>query len=188
VPRFGEAIDILQLLFAKDPADYCGRFYRFDGVSFQPKPTHGRIRLWLGAGAEPVIRRATRFEDAWINGPLALLEVVKAQMRVYRAALQEHGRDGTIAKCPIRRDVFIAENRETALKIVEPTLKAAYRGVSGNPLNVLIVRGPQDLVDKLEQLRALGTSHMPIRLIVQTQEHILRAIQIIGEQVIPKIS
>jgi hypothetical protein len=52
----------------------------------------------------------------------------------------------------------------------------------------LIVGGPQDFVDKLEQLRALGTSHVLIRFIVQTQEHILRAIQIIGEQVIPQMS
>jgi alkanesulfonate monooxygenase SsuD/methylene tetrahydromethanopterin reductase-like flavin-dependent oxidoreductase (luciferase family) len=66
-------------------------------------------------------------------------------------------------------------------------LKRGYRGVSGNPLDVLIVGGPQDCVDKLEQLRALGTSHVLIRFVVQTQEYILRAIQIIGEQVIPRM-
>jgi alkanesulfonate monooxygenase SsuD/methylene tetrahydromethanopterin reductase-like flavin-dependent oxidoreductase (luciferase family) len=188
VPRFVEAVHILRLLFSKDAADFRGRFYRFEGVSFQPKPTHGRIPLWIGAGAEPAIRRAARLGDAWIIGPLTSLEVVKAQMGIYRAALQEYGRDGAIDAFPIRQDVFIAENRETALKIVEPTLKAGYRGVSGNPLDVLIVGGPQDFVDKLEQLRALGTSHVLIRFIMQTQEHILRAIQIIGEQVIPQMS
>jgi hypothetical protein len=79
VPRFGEAIEILQLLFAKDPADYRGRFYPFQGVSFQPKPVHGRIPLWIGAGAEPAIRRTARLGDAWIIGPLSAREVVKAQ-------------------------------------------------------------------------------------------------------------
>ena len=79
VPRFGEAIEILQLLFAKDPADYRGRFYPFQGVSFQPKPVHGRIPLWIGAGAEPAIRRTARLGDVWIIGPLSALEVVKAQ-------------------------------------------------------------------------------------------------------------
>jgi alkanesulfonate monooxygenase SsuD/methylene tetrahydromethanopterin reductase-like flavin-dependent oxidoreductase (luciferase family) len=187
VPRFAEAMDILQLLFAKDPADYRGRFYRFEGVSFQPKPLHGRIPLWIGAGAEPAIRRAARLGDAWIIGPLTPLEVVKGQMEIYRAALQEYGREGAIDEFPMRRDVFIAEDRDTALKIVEPVLKGGYRGVSGNPLDVLIVGGPQDCVEKLEQLRALGTSHVLIRFIVQTQEHILRAIQIIGEQVIPRV-
>jgi hypothetical protein len=34
----------------------------------------------------------------------------------------------------------------------------------------------------------LGLSHVLIRFMVQTQEHILRAIQIIGEQVIPQVS
>jgi alkanesulfonate monooxygenase SsuD/methylene tetrahydromethanopterin reductase-like flavin-dependent oxidoreductase (luciferase family) len=187
VPRFREAIDILQLLFAKVPADYRGRFYQFEGVSFQPKPVQGRIPLWIGAGAEPAIRRAARLGDAWIIGPLTPPEVVKAQMAIYRAALREYGREGAVDEFPMRRDVFIAEDRETALKIVEPVLKRGYRGVSGNPLDVLIVGGPQDCVDKLEQLRALGTSHVLIRFVVQTQEHILRAIQIIGGQVIPRM-
>jgi alkanesulfonate monooxygenase SsuD/methylene tetrahydromethanopterin reductase-like flavin-dependent oxidoreductase (luciferase family) len=188
VPRFEEAIDILRLLFAQDPADYFGRFHRLEGVSFQPKPVRGRIPLWIGAGVEPAVRRAARLGDAWIIGPLSPLETVKIQMGIYQAALREHGRGEAIEEFPMRRDVFIAEDRETALKIVEPVLRAGYRGVSGNPLDVLIVGGPQDFVEKLDQLRAVGVSHVLLRFIVQTQAHILRAIQIIGEQVIPQVS
>jgi alkanesulfonate monooxygenase SsuD/methylene tetrahydromethanopterin reductase-like flavin-dependent oxidoreductase (luciferase family) len=91
VPRFGEAVEILQRLFAKDPADHRGRSYPLEGVSFQPKPVHGRIPLWIGAGAEPAIRRAARLGNARIIGPLSALEVVKAQMRIYDAVLQEYG-------------------------------------------------------------------------------------------------
>ncbi len=187
VSRFEEGVEVLRLLFAKDPADYLGRFFRFESVSFQPKPVHARIPLWIGAGAEPAIRRAARLGDVWIIGPLSSLEVVEAQMRIYKAALEEYGRAGEITEFPIRRDVFIAEGRATALRIVEPVLQRGYRGVAGNPLDVLIVGGPNDFVEKLEQLRALGTSHVLIRLIVQTQADILRAIQVIGEQVIPKV-
>jgi alkanesulfonate monooxygenase SsuD/methylene tetrahydromethanopterin reductase-like flavin-dependent oxidoreductase (luciferase family) len=187
VPRFEEALRMLRLLFANDTADYRGRFYGFERVSFQPKPLHGSIPLWIGAGAEPAIRRAARLGDAWIIGPLTSLETVKAQMRIYQAALQEYGREGAIDEFPMRRDVFVAEDRETALKLVDPVLKAGYRGVSGDPLEVLIVGGPQDFVERLEQLRGVGTSHVLLRFIVQTQEHLLRAIQIIGEQVIPQV-
>jgi alkanesulfonate monooxygenase SsuD/methylene tetrahydromethanopterin reductase-like flavin-dependent oxidoreductase (luciferase family) len=134
------------------------------------------------------VRRAARLGDAWIIGPLSSLETVKIQMGIYKAALREYGRGGAIEEFPMRRDVFIAEDRETALKIVEPVLKAGYRGVSGNPFDVLIVGGPQDFVEKLDQLRAVGISHVLIRFIRQTQAHILRAIQIIGEQVIPQVS
>jgi alkanesulfonate monooxygenase SsuD/methylene tetrahydromethanopterin reductase-like flavin-dependent oxidoreductase (luciferase family) len=188
VPRFEEAIEILRLLFAEEAADHLGRFHRFESVSFQPQPVHGCIPLWIGASAEPAIRRAARLGDAWIIGPLSRLEAVKAQMGIYKAALRESGREGAIDEFPMRRDVFVAENRETAMKIAEPVLKAGYRGVSGNPLDILIVGGPEDCVDKLDQLRALGISHVLMRFLVQTQEHILRAIQIIGEQVIPQVS
>src|SRR5918996_1506449 len=188
VARFEEGVAILRLLFDKDTADYHGRFHRFEGVSFQPKPVRRRIPLWIGASAEPAIRRAARLGDAWIIGPLTPLETVRAQMDVYTSALQEYDREGTVDEFPMRRDVFIAEDRETALRIAEPVLKAGYRGVQGNPLDVLIVGGPQEMIEKVEQLRALGTSHVLLRFIVQTQEHILRAIQIIGEQVIPQVS
>jgi alkanesulfonate monooxygenase SsuD/methylene tetrahydromethanopterin reductase-like flavin-dependent oxidoreductase (luciferase family) len=188
VPRFEEAIEILRLLLAQDSADYFGRFHRFEGVSFQPKPIRGRIPLWIGAGVEPAVRRAARLGDAWIVGPLSSLETVKIQMGIYTAALREFGRGEVIEEFPMRRDVFIAEDRRTALKIVEPVLKAGYRGVSGNPLDILIVGGPQDFVETLEQLRAVGVSHVLIRFIRQSQAHILRAIQIIGEQVIPQVS
>jgi alkanesulfonate monooxygenase SsuD/methylene tetrahydromethanopterin reductase-like flavin-dependent oxidoreductase (luciferase family) len=82
VPRFGEAVEILPRLFAKDPADHRGQFYPLEGVSFQPKPVDGRIPLWIGAGAEPAIRRAARLGNARIIGPLSALEVVKAQIRI----------------------------------------------------------------------------------------------------------
>jgi alkanesulfonate monooxygenase SsuD/methylene tetrahydromethanopterin reductase-like flavin-dependent oxidoreductase (luciferase family) len=188
VARFEEGIAILRLLFAKDTVDYHGRFHRFEGVSFRPKPMHGRIPLWIGASAEPAIRRAARLGDAWIIGPLTPLETVKAQMNVYKAGLQEYGKEGIVDEFPMRRDVFIAEDRQAALKIVEPALKSGYRGVRGDPLDVLIVGGPQEFIEKIEQLRALGTSHVLLRFIVQTKEDILRAIQIIGEQVIPQVS
>jgi alkanesulfonate monooxygenase SsuD/methylene tetrahydromethanopterin reductase-like flavin-dependent oxidoreductase (luciferase family) len=188
VPRFEEAIEILRQLFDKDAADHLGRFHRFDAVTFQPKPVQRRIPLWIGASAEPAIRRAARLGDAWIIGPLTRLDAVKAQMAVYHAALQAYGRAGAIDEFPMRRDVFVAEDRATALRIVEPVLQAGYRGVSGDPLEVLIVGGPQDCVDRLEQLRALGVSHVLMRFIVQTQAHVLRAIQIIGEQVIPRLA
>jgi alkanesulfonate monooxygenase SsuD/methylene tetrahydromethanopterin reductase-like flavin-dependent oxidoreductase (luciferase family) len=109
-------------------------------------------------------------------------------MEIYKAALEAFGRAGEISEFPIRRDVFVAEDRGTALKIVEPILNAGYRGVRGNPLDVLIVGGPSDFLETLEQLRALGTTQVLIRFMVPAQEHILQAIRIIGERVIPQIS
>jgi alkanesulfonate monooxygenase SsuD/methylene tetrahydromethanopterin reductase-like flavin-dependent oxidoreductase (luciferase family) len=188
VRRFEEGIAILRSLFAKDAAGHLGRFHRFENVSLYPKPVHRYIPLWIGASADPAIRRAARLGDAWIIGPLSPLEAVKAQMATYRAALREYGREEAVEEFPMRRDVFVAEDRAAALKIVEPVLKAGYRGVSGDPLEVLIVGGPQDCVDRLEQLRALGITHVLLRFMVQSQEHILRAIQIIGEEVLPQVS
>jgi hypothetical protein len=50
----------------------------------------------------------------------------------------------------MRRDVFLAEDGETALRITELVLKAGYRGVRGNPLDVLIVGGPQESIGKVQ--------------------------------------
>src|SRR5919109_4624702 len=133
VARFEEGAAILRLLFGKDNADHFGRFHRFEGVSFQPKPVQRHIPLWIGASAEPAIRRAARLGDAWIVGPLTPLETVKAQMDTYKAALQEYDRAGAVDEFPMRRDVFIADDREAALKIAQPLVKAGYRGAQGDP-------------------------------------------------------
>ena len=112
VRRFEEAIDILRLLFAQESADYLGRFHRFERVSFHPKPVHGRIPLWIGAGAEPAIRRAARLGDAWIIGPLSALETVKAQMGLYKAALREYAGLTDAAADELVRAVVSAAERE----------------------------------------------------------------------------
>jgi hypothetical protein len=75
-------------------------------------------------------------------------------MGVYKTALQEYSRVGVVDEFPIRRDVFTAEDRETLLKLVEPVLKSGYPGVSGNPLEVLIVGG-----SRTASRRSSGSKH-----------------------------
>jgi hypothetical protein len=75
-------------------------------------------------------------------------------VEVYKTALQEYGGVGVVDEFPIRRDVLIAEDRETPLKLVEPVLKTGYRGVSGTPREVLIVGGP-----RTASRRSSGSKH-----------------------------
>ena len=75
-------------------------------------------------------------------------------MGVYKTALQEYSRVWVVDEFPIRLDVFIAEDRETLLKLVEPVLKSGYPGVSENPLEILIVGG-----SRTASRRSSGSKH-----------------------------
>src|SRR4030095_13359695 len=57
------------------------------------------------------VQAPNRLSAAWIIGPLTPLETVQTQMGIYRAALQEYDKEGTVDEFPMRRDVFIAEDR-----------------------------------------------------------------------------
>jgi hypothetical protein len=92
--------------------------------------------------------------------------------------------------------IAFAINRNTWNKLpqdIQSLMKEeAERIIEGKTFEMIevwnIVGGRQNFSERLEQLRAVGTLHGLIRFVMQTQEHILRAIQIIGDQVIPQVS
>jgi alkanesulfonate monooxygenase SsuD/methylene tetrahydromethanopterin reductase-like flavin-dependent oxidoreductase (luciferase family) len=57
VPRFVEALEVLRLLFAKDVADYRGRFYRFEHVA---SPNRSMPASRCGSGRAPTRPFAVR--------------------------------------------------------------------------------------------------------------------------------
>jgi alkanesulfonate monooxygenase SsuD/methylene tetrahydromethanopterin reductase-like flavin-dependent oxidoreductase (luciferase family) len=113
------------------------------------------------------------------------LRVLEERMSVYRRALAEWGRAGHVKEFPIRRDVYVASNRETARLHVEPYL-SSYRGFTAEAKTGLFIGSPEDLISDIERYhRAAGCDHFLFRHIVPEQERRLDSIRLIGEKVIP---
>ncbi len=113
VPRFNEAIEIVERALKGDEFDHRGKFYRFDTLATRPEPFGKLPPRWMtvlsagaaGAGATRGFRICTGFLP---------VPAVKQVFDAYRAVVGK--------ECPerlaLRRQVLIAESRSEAAEIV----------------------------------------------------------------------
>ncbi|MFE6285176.1 LLM class F420-dependent oxidoreductase [Streptomyces sp. NPDC057877] len=90
--RSAEQVRLLRELWAKPTVTFDGRWHRVDDAGILPRPVRGRIPVWFGGNAEPVLRRAGELGDGWLpqRAPDETARAMVARVRSY--ALQS-GRD-----------------------------------------------------------------------------------------------
>ncbi|MGP8060468.1 MAG: LLM class F420-dependent oxidoreductase [Acidimicrobiales bacterium] len=80
--RLDEQIGLLRALWTGESVSFEGRFHTVTGAGLAPGPVQRPIPIWLGAMAEPALRRVGRLADGWFpqarpgGGLEAALEVV----------------------------------------------------------------------------------------------------------------
>jgi alkanesulfonate monooxygenase len=107
-PRMNEAIEALKALWGGDQVTYQGRFYRFHGLTVDPKPAQTpHPPIWIGGGSqpfekvygqtvtniEPVLRRIAKYADTWVPHSSATPEMVTADWVKVQRFAREAGRD-----------------------------------------------------------------------------------------------
>ena len=176
----------MRLLWARDDVSYSGRHYNFEGVSINPKPLNGTLPMWIGANAEPAVRRAARIADAWVISPGWTPDYIAERLQFYRAALDEFGRSEQVNELVVRRDLHLARTRNEAMRDAEVLHERGYRGFGEREMQQsLIVGNATDCVAALERLESMGVTHILFRCALDEPEQAMQTIRIIGEQVIP---
>ena len=207
VPRLIEVLTVLKRLWTEKKVEYQGRFFTVPGVTLTTRPVqHPHPPIWMGADSDPAVRRAARLADTWYINPHAKLETLERQMGLYQAALAERGKPHP-QEIPMRRELFVAKDRDTALRICMPYLERKYRtyvswGQSGAlpqedtldlPFDELrdqrfIIGSPDDCVEQLSRYHErLGANHFLLRVqwAGMPQKQVLEAITLVGERIIP---
>jgi alkanesulfonate monooxygenase SsuD/methylene tetrahydromethanopterin reductase-like flavin-dependent oxidoreductase (luciferase family) len=100
---------------------------RIDGQRMTLRPLQSpRPPIWVGANADKALRRAARLGDTWVINPHARLDTLTRQMHeVYRPALEEFEKPFP-DELPIRREIFVGENRADAFRLAAPWLLPKY--------------------------------------------------------------
>lgn len=96
--RIDEQLTVLRELWTKELVEYEGRWHRIPDAGLNPLPVQRPIPIWIGGGADVVLRRAARGGDGWIvparwkspDADFASLERTLNQVREY---LRENDRD-----------------------------------------------------------------------------------------------
>jgi probable F420-dependent oxidoreductase len=90
--RSEEQIEVLRALWTKELVTFKGRWHTITDAGINPLPVQRPIPIWLGGGAEPVLRRVGRLGDGWF--PLAEPgDKVRSMIERIHSYAKEAGRD-----------------------------------------------------------------------------------------------
>lgn len=200
VRRFEELLTVVRALLSGEAVTHEGEFYNFRNVRLAARGVQRPYPpIWLGASVDAAVRRAARFGDTWSPSPHHLVSELVTQFRIYRDELERLGRP-IPAERPMSRNIYLAEDRETALAEALPVYTELYRqrGAVGAPeLETMraselgempfIAGNPQDCVEQIAYLRdALDVNILSFSMGVGlSHEARLRTIELLGDEVIP---
>jgi alkanesulfonate monooxygenase SsuD/methylene tetrahydromethanopterin reductase-like flavin-dependent oxidoreductase (luciferase family) len=182
VSRFVETFEIIRRLCTQETVTYQGKHFNFTGVSINPQPLQQPLPMWIGANADPAIRRTARLADAWVISPSWTPGFVEEKLQLYRGALQEFGRSSQVSEVILRRDIHLAPTTDLARREAQTLFDRGYRGFNAQELNEsLMVSGPQECIRYLEHMQRLGITHMLFRPAFRDQAKVLQTIRLLGE-------
>lgn len=157
--------------------------------------------IWIGAFAEPAIRRAAALDASWLIGPEGDDAAIAQRLALYRAALSEHGHS-LERPYPMSREACVAATNQEARDLIRPHLAAQYAAYKSwdtaqqveidSYLDEHCVVGDADrVVERLQRLeREHGITDVALRLQFMGMPHAqaLEQIRRFGEDVIPRVS
>ena len=209
VSRLREALEVMKLLWTQEEVEFEGKYYRVPRVSPATRPVQQpHPPIWVAANNDVAIRRAARWGYPWLVNPHATMDMVAGQWQGYKAALEQAGQP-TPEALPMMRELYVAQDRETAYVESEPYLASKYaayaawgqdKALPGEesfsvPYQDLardrfLLGSPEDVVGEIRRYeRELGVNYLIFRMQWpgMSQEQTLRQIELLGREVIPRV-
>ncbi|WP_235735331.1 LLM class flavin-dependent oxidoreductase [Nocardioides alcanivorans] len=200
--RLREYVPILQKLWAGEALDLEGSWGKVPNASLALRPAQaGGPPVWIGAFAEPAIRRAARLGCSWLIGPKGGTGELAANLALYRETLAEHGHSAERAY-PMSREAFVADTHEAAVAGIRPHLQRQYAGYKSwddaQSIDLeryieedCLVGTPDEIVAKLRHWEAeLGITEVALRLqfVGASQDEAMDQIARFGADVVPHLA
>ncbi len=181
VGRLEEGIVILRKLFAEKNVSHAGQFYRFTGVTVEPRPVQQPCPIWIasnptgltwkgGASASDAViersfRRVARYADGWMTNKVSPDEFRGQWERIAAMARQE-GRDPARLGSALYHNININEDRQAALVESKKFLDAYYTSnfSAGFVEGWTVAGGPKQCIEQLRAYLQAGLGHIALRL------------------------
>ena len=179
VRRFREAVDLIRLLWTQERTTYRGRFYELEDVTMSPKPAQRPLPIWMGVGHPNAIRRTAKMADGWMGSGGSSIDEFRRSVPLLREALAEAGRD--VATFPVSKRIFIAVDERPELARAE--LNRWFTDVYHNPpgTDASGIHGtPEHVRERLEEVAAMGPSHLMLNPVSHYQEQVEALAEIVG--------
>ena len=153
-----ESIRVMRELWTAPEPAFRGRFFRFEGVKFAPKPLQpGGVPILVGGGSRAALLRCARHGDGWhpMDAPPAPL---RERIRELRRLWSEHRRGGgaprIVARCELDlRDAPVADRPAPMVGSPEQLLEAVaeYRQIGVSELVLSTSTADVDRIRRLQE-------------------------------------
>lgn len=101
--RIEEQVAVLRELWGHELVDFEGEWHRIRDAGINPLPERRSIPVWMGGGADAVLRRIARLADGWV-APSSPMPVFRSKLETLREYLDEEGRDPEAFPVSVRLD------------------------------------------------------------------------------------
>ena len=173
VQRVEEGIDLLRKLFTEESVSYDGDIFSVDDLTVMPRPVQDSIPIWYGGQSRKAIERSAEMADAWSISPIETVHKLSRGIEIYADELEKHGRSIDDVHVPLRREVYVAEDDETAWEEVGPSLLYEYEDVYGDYEDIDHSFASSSEDDAIEELR----DHAEDRFIVGSPETAIQELE-----------
>jgi probable F420-dependent oxidoreductase len=158
-----EAIAIMKELWTADEPSFAGKYHRFSGMPFSPKPRQQpHIPLLIGGNSRAAIRRAVRLGNGW--HPLAVSpQTLTQDIRYLQAQAKAAGRD--IAEIPVSLSIPLGPStaQRAALGTTPQEMVRTIRAYADVGVQMLAISGHTDqLAEILPAMDLLGREVLPV--------------------------
>ena len=166
--RTDEGLAICKALWSEDHPSHQGKFYRFDNVSFGPRPAQKpHPPIWIAGHSPRALRRVARYGDGWhpFKPGFAIIEPGKA------------------ALAPL----LAAEGR--SLEQITLSAKGLISFQDGAPAEGQwpLEGRPEDMVAGIKRFEELGVEHITLDIHPETMPVALDTIERFVQEVRPKL-
>ncbi len=210
VGRLNEAMSVIRRLWTEDEVEFQGKYYTVPKTQPTTKPVQKpHPPIWVAANNDLAIRRDARWGYPWLINPHATVPMVEDQWGRYQEALEAAG-NPMPSDLPMMRELYVAQDQETAYIESQPYLEAKYaayaswgqdKALPGEqsfsvPYQELakdrfLLGSPDDVVSELKRYaRELGVNYMIFRMQWpgMPQDQVLKQIELLGREVIPQVN
>jgi alkanesulfonate monooxygenase SsuD/methylene tetrahydromethanopterin reductase-like flavin-dependent oxidoreductase (luciferase family) len=145
--------------------------WAFSKARISPLPPEP-VEVWIGAQADPAIRRSARLADGWLASPGLTPTLAAYAAGRYRQACAEYEREP--AAVAIRRDIYVGASAEEARSVVQPYIDKGYRGFSEE---ALMYGSAEQVAEQITALGDMGYSDVIVRNLSAQQSEALACIE-----------
>ncbi len=182
--RAEEAVKLIKRLWTEEKVTHKGRFFRVENLTLGPRPIQSpHPPIWMGGGAEAVLKRAARLADGYICGSSAIQDFPSVWEKIAGFALAAGRNPKKIEKAALTF-MAIDDNKAKAVDACAAYLQRYYGKVRMDVEKHLLVGPAEGCAGRIRSFFAKGLD----TLIIGMATADLKQLDHFGEKVLPRLS